>query len=286
MHLVGPCTWGHTGRSVAIFATPDWLEDFVGVGDRFTFTPLLRALTFPHAAFVLALAQNSARLIEITPDGEATEIPLAELPESAQDALGLRSIGGRSPHGRIQGDEGRKVQLAQYARSVDHALRPFLNGQSLPLILAAPEPLSSIFRNLCGYRHLAPETLRGNPEDATPAELAAEAREVLDRLYAQEVEQLREEFLQRRSSGRAATDLSDLARAAAFGSIATLMVDMDTVVPGSIADDGTLDLSADGGDVLEDLARLALAGGARVLALRAADIPDGASAAGVLRYAA
>ncbi len=70
--------WGHTGRSVAIFATPDWiveyrlaneLEDFVGVGDRFTFTPLLRALTFPHAAFVLALAQNSARLIEITPDG-------------------------------------------------------------------------------------------------------------------------------------------------------------------------------------------------------------------------
>ncbi|MDO5711723.1 MAG: hypothetical protein Q4P32_08320 [Micrococcales bacterium] len=286
--------WAHTGRSVAIFATPDsiveyrlpnGLNDYVSVGDRFTFTPLLRALTFPQAAFVLALAQNGVRLIEVSPQRDAVEVALPELPDSAEQAIGLRSIGGRSAYGRIQGDEGRKVRLTQYARGIDHALRPFLNGQSLPLIVAAPEPLASIFRNLTGYGQVADHTLRGNPEQATPAELAEEAREVLDEIYAQEVEKLRETFRQRRESGRASTDLSDLARAAAFGAIGTLAIDMDAKIAGSIGDGGKLELATPGNDVLEDLARRALAGGARVLALRAADMPEDVSAAGILRYA-
>lgn len=286
--------WTHTGRSVAIFVTPESiveyrlpneLTDYVSVGDTFTFTPLLRALTFPQAAFVLALSQNGVRLIEVSPDQDATEINLAELPESAEQALGLRSIGGRSASGRIQGDEGRKVRLTQYARGVDHALRPFLNGQSLPLIIAAPEPLASLFRNLSGYRHLAAQTLRGNPEEASPAELADEARGVLDTLHEQEVEELHETFRHRRENGRASTDLSDLARAAAFGAIGTLAVDMDAEVPGRIADDGTHELGTVGNDVLEDLARRTLASGGRVLSLRTKDMPMDVSAAGMLRYA-
>lgn len=286
--------WAYTGRSIAIFATPDSiveyrlpndLLDYVTVGDTFTITPLLRALTFPQAAFVLALSQNQVRLIEVSPDQDAIEVNLSELPTSAEQAIGLRSIGGRSAYGRLQGDEGRKVRLTQYARGIDHALRPFLNGQSLPLIVAAPEPLASIFKNLTGYRQLAAQTLRGNPEEASPAELAEEARGVLDALYAQEIEELRETFLARRESGRASTDLSDLARAAAYGAISILAVDMDAEVPGHITDDGTLELGATSGDALEDLARRALASGARVLALRAEDMPADVSAAGILRYA-
>lgn len=286
--------WAHTGRSVAIYVTPESiveyrlpneLTDHVNVGERFTISPLLRALTFPQAAFVLALAQNSVRLIEISPDEDAAEVELPELPDSAEDAVGLKSIGGRAHYGRLTGGEGRKVRLTQYARGIEHALRPFLNGQSLPLIVAAPEPLASIFKNLTGYQHVAEHTLRGNAEEATPAELAQEARGVLDDLYAQEVEELKETFRQRRVTGRASTDLSDLARAAAFGAIATLAVDMDAEVPGNIADDGTVDLNDTSNDVLECLTRRALAGGARVLALRKDDMPEDVPVAGIMRYA-
>ena len=66
------------------------------------------------------------------------------MPRNAESVVGLRSIGGRSPYGRLHSGEGRKVRLTQYARAVDHALRPILNGESLPLILAATEPLAGI----------------------------------------------------------------------------------------------------------------------------------------------
>src|ERR1044071_4160707 len=69
--------WAEQARSLAIFAAPGAVRTFrlpnrltseVEVGDRFYVKPLLRAVTFPQAAFVLALAAGSVRLVEITPD--------------------------------------------------------------------------------------------------------------------------------------------------------------------------------------------------------------------------
>lgn len=287
--------WWDLGRSLAIFATPtsvveyrlpNVLTEYACVSDRFAITPLLRAVTFPQAAFVLALSQNGARLVEISADQAPQEITLEGAPVDAASNVGLPSIGGRAPYGRIQGDEGRKVRLTQFARAIDHALRPILNGESLPLILAAAEPLASIYRNLCGYAGLAAEGIDGNPDELTDAQLADESRGVLDRIYADELKALHELFEERRNSGRATTDLSDLARAAAFGALDTLVVDMDDDVPGSVHDDGTLTLGPDNDhDVLEEIARRALATDARVLAVRRADLPGEVQAAGVLRFA-
>ncbi|GAA2129643.1 MULTISPECIES: baeRF11 domain-containing protein [Arthrobacter] len=292
--LGSPEFWFDMGRSVAIFVTPtsilefrlpNDLEDHVSVSDRFAITPLLRALTFPNAALVLAISQNGARLIEVTADRPAEEVTVPGMPRDAASAVGLESIGGRSASGRLQGDEGRKVRLTQYARSVDHALRPLLNGNSLPLVIAATEPLTSIYRNLTGYAHLASEVIEGNPDELTPAQLAEAARGVLDRIYAADLVALQTTFEERRSNGRGTTDLSDLARAAAFGAIATLAVDMDAQVNGAVGDDGALTLDGDTGqDVVEEIARRALGAGARVLAVRRSDLPENVEAVGILRY--
>lgn len=293
--LEAPEFWFDMGRSLAIFATPtsvlefrlpNDLEDHVSVTDRFAITPLLRAITFPNAALVLAISQNGARLVEVSADRPAEEVTVPGMPRDAASAVGLDSIGGRAPSGRLQGDEGRKVRLTQYARSVDHVLRPMLNGQSLPLVIAAAEPLRSIYRNVTGYAHVAAEVIEGNPDELTPTQLADAARGVLDRIYAADLVALRSTFEERRTNGRAATDLSDLARAAAFGAVETLVVDMDAVVNGSVGDDGALTLDADAGnDVIEEIARRALGSGARVLAVRQTDMPEKAQAAGILRYA-
>jgi hypothetical protein len=161
-----------------------------------------------------------------------------------------------------------------------------LNGQSLPLVIAATEPLRSIYRNLTGYAHLASEVIEGNPDELTPAQLADAARGVLDRIYAADLVALQTTFDERRTNSRASTDLSDLARAAAFGAVATLVVDMDAEVKGSVGDDGLLNLGADSGqDAIEEIARRALGTGARVLAVRRSDMPENVQAAGILRYA-
>jgi predicted transcriptional regulator len=290
--------WRHQARSLAIFATPEGATTFrlpnrlvsaVVVSDRFHLKPLLRTMTFPQVTLVLALAQGSVRLIEVSADVEPAELSVPDMPSDAASAAGRSSLSDRAPVRRIQGSEGRKLRLRQYARQVDQALRPFLGGIGVPLILAAAEPLDSIFRSVNSYPQLAATTIAGNPERATNAELAASAREVLDDLYARELREVRELFDLRLAEGRALLDVGDVARAATYGAVDTVLVDIDEVVPGSIDEEtGAVTLSADGGadsyGVVDEIARRAWLAGARVLAVRRDDIPAQGSVAAILRY--
>ena len=71
----------------------------------------------------------------------------------------------------------------------------------------------------------------------TEAELAQAARPILDALYAAELDSLRARFEEWQSKGRAATDLTDVARAATFGAVDTLFVDIDDLVEGTLDPD-------------------------------------------------
>src|SRR5262249_46697365 len=82
--------WRYRARSLAVSLPPPTGPTFrlphnptaaVEVSDRFHLKPLLRALTFPQTAFVLALSQNGARLLEIAPDLEPAEIAIPDLPK-------------------------------------------------------------------------------------------------------------------------------------------------------------------------------------------------------------
>lgn len=163
--------WRYQARSLAAFAAPEWLITFrlpnrllnqVEVSDRFHVRPLLRTLTLPHVAFVLALAQGSVRVVEVTPDLNPERIEVHDLPSDVAGASGKSSIANHAPIRRLRGSEGQKVRMRQYARQVDRALRPLLNGLDVPLILAATEPIESIYRsvNTCPIcsRGASPET--------------------------------------------------------------------------------------------------------------------------------
>jgi hypothetical protein len=251
--------------------------------------PLLRAVTFPQTAFVLALAEGSVRLLEVTPEGPAFEVRVPDLPDDAADAVGKASITDRAPARRIQGDEGRKTLLRQYARAVDRALRPVLAGHDVPLVLAATQPIESIFRSVNSYPRLAEPVVEGSPEGRSDAELGEAARGVLDAVHAAELAELRGRFEERSASGRAAVEINDLARAATFGAVETLFVDIDANLPGSVDEETgavELDQSGDPSDygVVDEIARRVLLSDGRVLAVRAEDVPGGGPAAAILRY--
>ncbi|MDP1731302.1 MAG: hypothetical protein Q8L54_09035 [Devosia sp.] len=158
--------WRLQANSLAVLVSPDKIATFrlanalqttVEVSDRFHLKPLLRAITFPHAAFVLALSENLVRLVEVFPDLPATEVRVPDLPRDAAGALGRSTLDDRSAKRRITGSEGQKVRLSRFARIVDAAIRPILSGRQTPLILAATEPMASIFRSVNSYPHLLPE---------------------------------------------------------------------------------------------------------------------------------
>ncbi|MGW0178553.1 baeRF11 domain-containing protein [Nocardia sp. NPDC003345] len=298
VHIDDAMFWRFQSRTLAVLATPGRIRTYrvpnrlpasETVGDRFDLTPLLRAVTFPQTAFVLALAEGGVRLVEITPDRPARTVPVPGLPTSAADHAGKASLGDRAPKRRVQGDEGRKMRQRQYARAIDAELRDLLAGRDVPLILAATEPIDALFRSVNSYPNLLGESIPGNPEQVSDAELADRSREILDRHYAAQLAELVELLELRRGEGRAATDLTDLARAASAGAVDTLLVDMEASVPGTVSAAGAVafgEPAADGQTgVLDEITRRVLLTGGRVLAVRAADLPGDAQAAGLLRYA-
>lgn len=291
--------WRLQARSLAVLATPDRIATFrlandltpmVQVADRFHLKPLLRAITFPHSAYVLALSENAVRLVEVHADLPATTLKVDGMPKDAASAVGKSTLNDRSASGRIHGSEGQNVRFRQYARQVDAALRPVLAGRETPLVLAATGRLGSVFRSVNSYPHLLPEGIEDSPDRIADDMLANAARPALDAAYQDDIAKLKLLFDKRAGEGRATSDLSDAARAATFGAIETLLVDIDTVVPGTVDEDTgaiTLAEKADAGNygVTDEIAGRALASGARVLGVRKGDLPGTGDVAAILRYA-
>jgi|SRR6185437_33548 hypothetical protein len=104
--------WRFQAHSLAVFATSDNVRTFrlpnslrqaLEISDRFYIKPLLRSVSFPNACYILALAQRSVRLIEVSADLPAVLVKVEDLPEDA--GRGVRGVGELTywPSGRIQG---------------------------------------------------------------------------------------------------------------------------------------------------------------------------------------
>ena len=275
--------WTHLSETLVVFADPTSTRTYrlpnqllaaVEVSDRFHVKPLLRTVTFPQAAFVLALAAGSVRLLHISPNAAPEEVRVVDLPADAWGPGGNHVF---------------KERQHSYVRLIERALRPVLNGQTIPLILAATEGLAAAFASVNTYPHLAPQRSAGNPETTSDADLAAEARVILDVMYADEVEATKELFELRSSQGRAVTDVSDAARWATYGAIDTVLVDIDESLPGFVDDAGAVTFAAADDavnyGVVDEIARRVFLTGGRVLAVRSDDIPQGGPVAAILRYA-
>ena len=291
--------WAVQARSLAIFVTPERIRTFrlpnrlvsvVEVADRFLIKPLLRAVTFPQDAYVLAISMGGVRLVEVDADLPPHEVKVPGLPKDMASALGRSSHGERTGAGTSGDETSEHALLSRYSRAVDQALRPVLAGHGRPLIVAATEPLAAVYRAVSTYPHTA-ETVIGGSADRTPdADLAAEARKVLDGIYASDLAALADLFARREPQGRAVADVAQAARAATFGAVDTLIVDMDEVVAGTVDDEtGAVTFGEPGKaetyGIVDEIARRTLLAGGRVVSARRADVPGGGDLAAILRYA-
>jgi Bacterial archaeo-eukaryotic release factor family 11 len=290
--------WRFQARTLAIFTDGDRLVSYrlpnrlpaaLVVSDRFFIKPLLRTFTFPQAAFVLAISLGDVRLIEASHDLPPDRIQVPDLPSDVASAVGKSSIRDRSHDRRVGGSEGQKLRMRQYARQINRALALVVGGHDLPMVLAGTEPMLSIYRSVNSYPHLLDEVIGGNPDQKSDAELVAEVRPILDRMYDDELAQLKELFGARQAQGRAVTDLADVARAATIGAVDTLLVDIEQSVSGDIDEQtGLLTTGAEGSasihGVTDEIARRVLMSSGRVLAVRGDDVPGNGAVAALLRF--
>jgi hypothetical protein len=158
------------------------------------------------------------------------------------------------------------------------------------LVLAASEPLASIYRSVNTYAHLAKPGIDGSPAHATDAQLADLTRALLDGLNRDEIARWKIAFAARENQGRATTDIAQAARAATYGAVEEMLVDIDQVIPGTVDEtDGTVTFSksANARDygIVDEIASRVIRSGGRILGVRKTDIPGGQSLAAILRYA-
>lgn len=289
--------WFYHANSLAVLATPDSIHTYrlanelktqLEVSDRFYLKPLMRSVTFPQTAYILALSENEARVVEFFSSGPPEVVKVENMPKDALSAVGKSSLtASLNTLSHESGSRGPKLRLAQYVRKVVEALRPLLLQQhDLPLILVSAEPLAPMFRSMSSLANLLDETIFMSPDWASVSELVDLARPVLDRHYAAQLDEVRKKFEERSAQNRVATDLTDVARAATYGMISLLLVDFDNTVTGSIDDGGVLALSSEPGSygVIDEIVKRSMACGAKILAVRADDMIGKTGVAAILRY--
>jgi hypothetical protein len=197
-------------------------------------------MTSPHDIFVLALAEESVRLIHAFANFPPVRLQVPDLPKSAEVATRRPSFHIWAPRRGLQNLEGEKVLLHQYVRKVQHAIYGVLAGQSAPLVLAAEEPLASMFRSLNTYPRLTNEMIEGNPENDNGCR-AGGRRYPDSRPSLLPRTEGGDRALRRTEAAAGNHDVSYAAHAATAGAIEQLLVDLDAVIPGLVSDiDGSV----------------------------------------------
>jgi len=304
--------WRHLSAGMALFVTPDSMEvhqmgctvtEQVHVGERFYLRPLLPSLHGDGRFILIAVSQNHVRLFDGNADGLEERVP-ADLPENLKDALniddyitsiqhfsytGPAGTGDTMYHGQGAGDDDHKANILQFFHRIDEPLHQFLEGRNDPLVFAGVEYLYPIFKEAISYKHLLPESVHGNFDDASPEQLHEKALEVVQPHFQQECDKAISNYQDAYGQNRATHDLETILRASEMGAIETLLIREDTAIWGHVDSDGNV--QKDGGpsevshDLLDDAAVETLKNGGDVFVVRESDFPEkDCSAAARLRF--
>jgi Bacterial archaeo-eukaryotic release factor family 11 len=179
--------WRYLARSLAMFATPERLTTFPvaePAGERDCRVRPVPSQTSPshgHVSFARSRFRRSRsysrwrRARCVSSRSPPIPSPRRSPCLTSRATPPARSAAPPSPtEHRYGGSRApkRATFAWPYARQIDQALRPLLGGIGVPLILAAAEPLDSIYRSVNSYPQLAAATIAGNPSTQSDEALA------------------------------------------------------------------------------------------------------------------
>lgn len=309
--------WRNQSEGLAVYITPDWFRAFrfpyqfnslCVVNDRFHVKELLPLMSNDGRFYVLALSQNSIRLLRGT-HYNIDEIRLDNVPENLAEALRYdlaerqlqfhteaqpgESYRGRRAifHGQGYTDDSReKKDLLRYFQQVNRGLHEFLGDEQVPLILAGVEYLFPIYGEANTYPRLMEEGLAGNPEHMSDQELHDEAWELVEPVFQERQKDELERYQELHGKGKLSSDdVSDIVSAAYFKQIDSLFIAKDTAVWGAFdPESNRVTVHEEREPMDEDLLDFAAVhtylNGGTIFTIDSDDMPDGTPAAAILRF--
>jgi hypothetical protein len=298
------------------FTLPRSVPERVEVGESFHVKPLLRIAQSADPFHVLCVSRERVALFEgnryelrplkvpgvpLTFDealGEEVEEPVRGTQTAGPDSTTRPNArtGGEGAHGHLvgKGQAVRKIaqrpEAERFFREVDREVVARVSEPAgLPVIPVGIDDNLSEFRRLSKNRFLTAEGVSGDWTNWSLPEIRERAWKVFEKHYLADLATIREDFGTARARGQATADLADAARAVVMNRVGILLIDADRTVPGAI-DMGTGELhpapagDAAAGDMLDDLAEMALKIKARVVVTPAANVPTDTGLAAIFRY--
>jgi hypothetical protein len=316
--LVDGGFWLHTIDGLAIFRTaemfsyyrlPFGFKEQVIVSDHFYLKPLLPFLASGGRFYVLALSQNSIRLLE----GTRFSIQELELPETVPANLAealkyeeaenevsfyssssgaLVGKGGRRAtifYGQGVGHDYSKDHLLRYFQQIDRGLHELLKDESAPMVLAGVEYLFPIYQQANTYPHLLHQGLPGNPDRLSSDMLHAEAWEVVEPYFQSVQEKAAAQYRDNVGTARTSNDIREIMPAAYYGQIGSLFVAIDQELWGHYdPTSNTIHVHKEArfrdDDLLDEAATQTILHGGSVYVVEQAKIPGESVLAAVFRY--
>jgi hypothetical protein len=301
--LIAAPEMNQSGRDTVIFRSPSFLLrfDLPGrvpfrsvVGRHFHVAPFLHQLSAAREFYILELNQKHIRLLHCL-DGACADVPLpSSLPENVEqdgafDApdhkLRNRSSAGTSTGAMTAvsfgtGSEREKSsqRLHHFFKSVDEGLATVLRGQ--PLLLSGASHEVAIYRRAATYAGLLETGIEKDLHSLAPDELALVAHESLRRQSRREAERQLRQLRELAGSGRIATGVRPVLKAASEGRVAKLILAEDTEFAATreaLESDSSEDL-------LNAAAVLSIRNGGDVFTLPADSMGAEAPVAAILRY--
>jgi len=254
--------WLHQENGLALFQSQTGLEtvrlhfepvESVRVADAPYVVPLLEGLETGERHALLAVSKSAIRLFLCTNDAiEEIDTTDLKMPRSLAESMRYddlqkpeslnhpmtgpgRAVLGANPtgrgdrrhgfHGHGESDVREKTYVAAYLHQVDAALLRRLHDLgSPPLILAAVESVSAIYRNVSKYDGLTIEAIEGSPDELRPDELHDQAKSILHARTKTKVDDARSRFHELAARGLATANLPEVVDAADVGRVDTLLV--------------------------------------------------------------
>jgi hypothetical protein len=301
------------GEERRLYRLPLRFKERCVVGPRFDIKPLLPLFQGDGRFYILAVSQNSVRLLEGT-RYSVNELKDERLPKNMKEALNIdefmqslqfnsmRGADGGQAGGRGQAvfhgqggsnmDVKKSDELLPYFRRIDQALQELFGVEHNPLVFAGVDYLFPLFKEACRYDNLIDEPVTGAIDRMRPEELHKQAWPLVRDRFEQRREQELARLYAEADPKPCTTDLAEIIAGARFGRVETLFLAEDRELLGHFQFDGETgeirhaDREAgDGEDLLNYAAIEAMKTGATVFTVPAERLPNQRLAAARLRWA-
>ncbi len=308
--------WQYQSGGLALFAAPALFRQYrlpfdfepkLVVSERFHVKPLLPLLSGDGQYYILAISQDTIRLLEGT-RYSVSEVDLGALPTGLADALKYddperrlqfhtttRTPGGKGErpatfygHGVGEGDFD-KTNILRYFHKVDAGLQELFQNEQMPLVLVGVDYLLPIYQEANSYSYLIEEGVAGNPDDWSAQELHEKTWQIIQPKFAAAQEEAMTRYNNLANTDKASSDLEEIVPAAKYQRVDTLFVAVDRERWGTFDSEANEvqlheEYQPGDGDLLDFAAVETLLNGGTVYAVKAENVPNASPIAAIFRF--